>query len=39
MATSEISNENVVMTLFNDVLEEVRKAFEEHMKAQEEREM
>jgi DNA polymerase elongation subunit (family B) len=39
MATSEISNENVVMASFDDVAEEVRKAFEECRKAREENEM
>jgi hypothetical protein len=39
MSTSEISNENVVMATFDDVLEEVRKAFKEHKKAREEKEM
>jgi hypothetical protein len=39
MATSEISNENVVTKLFNDVLKEVCKAFDECKKAREEKEM
>jgi predicted ATPase len=33
MTTSEVSNENGVTTLFNDVPEEVHKAFEERKKA------
>jgi hypothetical protein len=33
MTTSEVSNENGVTTLFNDVPEEVHKAFEECKKA------
>jgi hypothetical protein len=36
MSTSEISDKNVVMTSFDDVPEEVHKAFEEHKKAREE---
>jgi hypothetical protein len=36
MSTSEISNENVIMSSFNDVPEEVHKAFEERKKAREE---
>jgi hypothetical protein len=36
MSTSEISNENVIMASFNDVPEEVPKAFEERKKAREE---
>jgi hypothetical protein len=39
MSTSEISNENVIMASFDDMLEEVRNAFEECKKAQEEKEM
>jgi hypothetical protein len=39
MTTSEISNDNVVMASFDDVPEEVRKAFEECKKAREEKEM
>jgi hypothetical protein len=39
MATSKISNKNVIMALFNDVSEEVCKAFEERKKAREEKEM
>jgi hypothetical protein len=39
MSTSEISNKNVIMESFNDVLEEVCKAFEERKKAPEEKEM
>jgi hypothetical protein len=33
MTTSEISNENIIMVSFNDVLEDVHKAFEERKKA------
>jgi hypothetical protein len=36
MTASEISDENIIMASFNDMLEQVRKAFEEHKKAQEE---
>jgi hypothetical protein len=39
MSTSEISNENIIMTSVNDMLEEVRKAFVERQKAREEKEM
>jgi hypothetical protein len=39
MSTSEINDKNVVMASFDDVPEEVRKAFEECKKAQEEKEM
>jgi hypothetical protein len=39
MTTSKISDKNVIMASFNDVLEEVRKAFEECKKAREEKEM
>jgi hypothetical protein len=39
MSTFEISDKNVIMASFDDVLEEVRKAFEEHKKAREEKEM
>jgi hypothetical protein len=39
MSTFEISNENVIMASFNDVPEEVCKAFEECKKAIEEKEM
>jgi hypothetical protein len=39
MSTSEISDKNIVMASFDDVLEEVRKAFEERKKAREEKEM
>jgi superfamily II helicase len=35
MSTFEISDKNVIMASFDDVLEEVRKAFEEHKKARE----
>jgi hypothetical protein len=33
MSTSKISGKNVIMASFDDVPEEVRKAFEEHKKA------
>jgi hypothetical protein len=33
MTTSKIIDENIIMALFDDVLEEVRKAFEECKKA------
>jgi hypothetical protein len=36
MSTFEISDKNIVMASFNDVPEEVYKAFEEHKKAREE---
>jgi hypothetical protein len=39
MTTSEISNKNVIMALFNDMPEEVCKAFKERKKAREEKEM
>jgi hypothetical protein len=39
MSTSEISNGNVITTAFDDVSEEVRKAFKERKKAREEKEM
>jgi hypothetical protein len=39
MITFEISDKNVVTTSFNDMLKEVRKAFEECKKAREEKEM
>jgi hypothetical protein len=39
MSTSEVSNENVIMASFDDMSEEVRNAFEECNKAQEEKEM
>jgi hypothetical protein len=39
MTTSEISNKNVIMALFNDMPEEVCKAFKECKKAREEKEM
>jgi hypothetical protein len=39
MSTSEISNEKIILASFDDVPEEVRKAFEERMKAREEKEM
>jgi hypothetical protein len=39
MATSEISDNNVIMASFDDVPEEVHKAFEKCKKAREEREM
>jgi hypothetical protein len=39
MTTSEISDKNIVMTSFNNVPEEVRKAFKERKKAREEKEM
>jgi hypothetical protein len=39
MSTSEISNENIIMASFDDVPEEVHKAFKECKKAREEKEM
>jgi hypothetical protein len=39
MSTFEISDKNVVMASFDDVSKEVRKMFEEHKKAREEKEM
>jgi hypothetical protein len=39
MSTSKISNKNAIMASFDDVPEEVCKAFEEHKKAQDEKEM
>jgi hypothetical protein len=39
MPTSEINNENVIMSWFDDVPKEVHKAFEERKKAREEKEM
>jgi hypothetical protein len=39
MSTSEISDRNIIMASFDDVPEEVRKAFEERKKPQEEKEM
>jgi hypothetical protein len=39
MSTSKISNENIIMASFNDVLEEVCKAFGERKMAREEMEM
>jgi hypothetical protein len=39
MTTSKVSNENVITTSFNDVLEEVCKAFKERKKARVEKEM
>jgi phage anti-repressor protein len=39
MSTSKISDKNVVMASFNDVPEEVRKAFKERKKARGEKEM
>jgi predicted small metal-binding protein len=39
MTTFEISDKNVIMASFDDMQEEVHKAFEECKKAQEEKEM
>jgi inorganic pyrophosphatase/exopolyphosphatase len=39
MTTSKVINENVITALFDDVLEEVCKAFKERKKAQAEKEM
>jgi hypothetical protein len=39
MTTSEISEKNIIMASFDNVSEEVHKAFEERKKAQEEKEM
>jgi hypothetical protein len=39
MTTSKISDENIIMASFDDIPEEVRKAFEERKKAREEKEM
>jgi hypothetical protein len=39
MSTSEISDKNIVMASFDDMPDEVRKAFEERKKAREEKEM
>jgi hypothetical protein len=39
VSTSRIISENVIMASFDDVLEEVHKAFEERKKAQEEKDM
>jgi hypothetical protein len=39
MTTFEISDENVIMALLDDVPEEVHEAFKERKKAREEKEM
>jgi hypothetical protein len=39
MSTYEISNENIIMALFDDVPEEIHKSFKERKKARDEKEM